>query len=83
MKEKKATSDKILWKNYSNEKKKIKENGFLINFIFFSFVFLHFLNYQTQYPASKKQDTNNTFTQLSKLYTDPTRSICVMIILVL
>ena len=65
------------------KKKKIKENGFLINFIFFSFVFLHFLNYQTQYPASKKQDTNNTFTQLSKLYTDPTRSICVMIILVL
>ena len=63
MKEKKATSYKILWKNYSNEKKKkIKENGFLINFIFFSFVFLHFLNYQTQYLASKKQDTNHTFT---------------------
>ena len=83
MKEKKATSDKIFRKNYLNEKKNQRRWIFNKLQFFFSFAFLHFLNYGTQYLASKKQDTNHTFTQLSKLYTNPTRSIHVMIILVL
>ena len=37
MKEKKATLDNIFWKNYLNEKKKKKENGFLKKLQFFFF----------------------------------------------
>ena len=83
MKEKKATSDKNILKKLLEWKKKNQRKWIFNKLHFFSFVFLHFLNYQTQYLASKKQDTNHTFTQLSKLYIDPIRSIHVMIILVL
>ena len=47
-----------------------------LQFFFFSIVFLLFLNYQTWYLASKKQDTNHSHTVIKTIHRSNKKHLC-------
>ena len=57
-------------------KKTKNQRKWIFNKLHFFFVFLHFLNYQTQYLASKKQDKSHIHTVIKTIHRSNKKHSC-------